>query len=592
MNKQNNIINIEICSDINIDPLEEKEIEEEYFCNNDYQLNASNDSEHELYQKYLINSSQVKDIELISESQLNKISIFPLESFHQGKTKHKKKRIKKNKINLHKCCESVKIDNAPIMSPIKSKIIKQNSHGDDAQMIERVKINTTPHRIEILIDIFIILPFCFLFFQNMFICNILAIDGIFSSIFFYSSYVGHQIKHLIERLTICERYVYYSIILSIVLIFHICTWFTWFHHVNVLLFFASPSLMKLIHKNHIYRKINVIVQKNIKFSVKKIICYQLSKIINNSIKNILKIDLSITHEELYQHYDNIDLMMISRFFGQFCLALVFNYFDKKRFNVPFILLKNIYMKDSSYNIGDDNKYFQLVIADRRWDMFLDVYSLNRLIRIIMKNDSKNNYIINKFINVTSEILFIINKLFFCWTVASIATIEIGILSMILFIGSSQTKLFYLLSLTIFAFLGKFIGSVIITFISMEIFLMFYKSNILSHITNNIFITIGKITSFIIENTDVHTYFISCIFSLVSFVNVAVLKYLCILSMIILICSYVFEMKYDCKNIFQIFQIKSSITILSIFVIGSLSSYFPLHILFIPIIIQNIYDRII
>src|SRR5208282_153848 len=111
-----------------------------------------------------------------------------------------------------------------------------------------------------------------------------------------------------------------------------------------------PSIMGQIYNIYAYKKIRHVLYDGYNKLIQKIICKQLSKIINIVIKNVFNLHIIVTYEDLIPFYDQFSWLIINKFIVTFIMACIFNHIDKGGMKFPMMIYKNLYLKDSKYNI--------------------------------------------------------------------------------------------------------------------------------------------------------------------------------------------------------------------------------------------------
>jgi len=311
--------------------------------------------------------------------------------------------------------------------------------------------------------------------------NIITIDGIISSLIFYLNFVNIKIDFLvISRLDTIERYIYY---LLLIISYYVLDYVLWFKISGLLVCSASimisPNIMAQISSITNYRKISNVIHIGYDNLIKKIVCKQLAKIINLIISKCLNCEHNITYEELLPHYDKIDLAIIKLLIS----ACIFNYFDSKTIlKYPLIIYKNIMMKNRKYNIANDREYIITILKDKRLDMFLDVYTLNRVIRLL-SNDTQNksNILTEQYEYMKKRVAFKTGRIMICWNIMGSSNIFFGLLSYLLFISDTNRPLNYLINTLIFCIISFLTEERILVLIACELFYTITNSKLLNDI---------------------------------------------------------------------------------------------------------------
>lgn len=351
--------------------------------------------------------------------------------------------------------------------------------------------------------------------------NIITIDGIISCLIFYLSYLGFQNENNFLskiRLITIDRYIYYLLMFVGV---HAINYITWYQYSEVTRYMASfmicPSIMGQIYNVKGYAKVRRVLYDGYNNLIKKIICKQLSKIINMFIANVLRLKSRVEYTELMEHYEEFDFLMINRFIVTFILALIFNHVDKGSLKIPIMIYKNMYMKDSKYNITNDKLYLTRVIRDRRWEKFLDIYTLNRMIRMLIENDDKDADLSKMINDLLKRTFFRLNRVMFCWTVMSVSgSLTLAVLSFIMFIQNAPKPLRYLLNVAIFSGISLVTSEQLLILILCEICFTVTDSKLISDVTRDTYGSLCRGLSNIYDNTRTESLFLSGLLAILSF----------------------------------------------------------------------------
>lgn len=353
--------------------------------------------------------------------------------------------------------------------------------------------------------------------------NVITIDGMISCLIFYMSSLGIlKVNNFLDkiRLITIDRYIYYLMLFVGV---HIVNYITWFQFPEVTRYMASfmicPSIMAQIYQYKPYAKIRQVLYDGYNNLVKKIICKQLAKIINMFIEKVLRLEVRVTYADLLPHYHDFDYMVINKFIVTFILSLIFNHIDKGSLRIPIMIYKTFYMKDADYNIRDDREYLKTIITDQRWDKFLDVYTLNRMIRMLIENDDKDadlSVIIKEFL---IRQFFRFNRVMFCWSVMSLSrSVLWGVLSFILFVQHSEKRWRYALNVLIFAGLSMVTKERILTLVLCELCFPILESRLIFDVSRDTYNSLRRGVLNIYESTRTESIFFSVLLSVLSFLG--------------------------------------------------------------------------
>jgi len=289
--------------------------------------------------------------------------------------------------------------------------------------------------------------------------SIITIDGIINCFEFYGQNIGYDESNNFfskHRLQTIDRYIYFVFLIGVYYGVHICLWFHGCVIDHIFIIGCIPQIMIKIYKLPSYFRIRNIIYNAYNQMIKKIVCKQFTKIINAVIKNVLHSDHRLEYTDFLGCYNHINLVYIGDFIAQFIGACIFNYLDKGRLRLPFILYKNIFMKDKKYHIVNDHKYFEKIVIDKNWEKFMDIYTLNRLIRMLSNGNPNNNFMEKEVNKLVIRTIFIFNMIIFGWTVMNIVhSVTVGILCNLLFVNKSIKKERYILFTILCSMLSRF-----------------------------------------------------------------------------------------------------------------------------------------
>lgn len=324
--------------------------------------------------------------------------------------------------------------------------------------------------------------------SNVFI-NLITIDGIFSCFIFFTDYLKKSYLHhwLKNRLITFDRYLYYGFLFCCHVILSNTPFINLIYSSSIMLILsllANTQIMMIINNFEKYKQIRLIIYCHYNNFIKKLVCKQLTKIINLLVSNGLNMNnVKIHYTELLPYYDEFSLVVINKFIVTFVIACIFNHIDRGSIKYPLMLYKNLCMKDKKYKITDDTKYLEKIINDKQWDKFLDIYTLNRIIRLIMSDTSQQSMLSTYISNFINRQLFRLNKFMLCWTIADLTTSYIGVLCYLLFIQTCEKDkwLQYFINTFIFTILSIYTNEKILLLLMCELFYPIICSNSLVEI---------------------------------------------------------------------------------------------------------------
>lgn len=390
------------------------------------------------------------------------------------------------------------------------------------------------------------------------IFNIITIDGIISCIIFYMGFIGIEEKNnflLKNRMLTLDRYIYYLLLFCGYYFFN---YMTWFNFTGFAMYIASvmvcPSIIGQIYDIYAYKKIRQVLYDGYNRLVQKIICKQFSKIINMAIKNVLNLNIIVGYEELIPFYSHFSWIIINDFIVTFILACIFNHIDKKSIKLPMMIYKNLYMKDREYNISNDKLYLQKIIEDKKYEKFMDVYTLNRIIRMIVNDNTQNTILSEQIALFLQKVFFRLNRVMLCWTIMSISNLTMGIMGFLLFIPGEERPLRYIINTIFFAILSFHTMERIPIIILCDICYSIIDSKLLTDIIDDTYHSLkcGFLNCY--YRTRLESVLLSMILTYLSYCNYNNLGILivCILNLIVMFrlyrSSYIFSKKTDTEKI--------------------------------------------
>lgn len=364
-------------------------------------------------------------------------------------------------------------------------LICSNFFGTDSET-EIQKFSKTKLLFEIFILIFINI-ITFQPFRNFLeiLVNVFTIDSVYSSLYFYLNFLGFQIKMTTSYIDRCICYGIFYFLFSIIS-------FVSFNNLQeplryFILLVTIPSFIEIISNNNYYKKISTPIKKSYDELIKKIVCKQMTKIINSIIKNVIKLDLKIHYTDLTPYYDTVNFpATCKQFVTAFIIANIFNYLDKGGLKFPLVIYKNIYMKDQYSKIRNDKEYITAIIKNRQWDHLVDIYTLNRLIRLCVSDDNSKDYMSKKVDEIIRTILFNINRIFTCWTLLSISnSIIFALIGFFLFLHKEDKKIRYLVNILIFILVSFVTKEQLLLIFLCEIGIHFAKSSLVDDLFNSL-----------------------------------------------------------------------------------------------------------
>lgn len=310
---------------------------------------------------------------------------------------------------------------------------------------------------------------CIIYISNANILSrLLLFDSVIQSVIFYANY--KNINFLIVEQSIIDRYIYYGILSLINIICNCITLYFCYDIFLILsLLLCCPTILHKICIKPYYKKYRDIIYNYLYKLTHLVLCKQLLKIINIINIHILHIDV-IQYNDIVPFYNKSSWIVINKFIISFFIACIFNYLDKGIMKLPLIICKNVYMKDMNYNITDDKQYVQQIVNDKQWNKLLDVYTLNRMIRLCFMNNN------NSFTHQTSQnIIFRFNRLMFSYTILNVFSMRPAIISFLLFIKAPYIS--YIINTLLFVCISYFTKEQFLVLLFCEFFYLFLEMDI-------------------------------------------------------------------------------------------------------------------
>lgn len=400
--------------------------------------------------------------------------------------------------------------------------------------------------------------------------NLFVIDSIIQGIVFCINFLELKNNLLKNNLFIFDRYIYITLLYCG---YYISTFLLWGHFNSVLIllsyFCMCPTIMCKIYIK--YKNITNGIYEIFNELIRKIICSYILKIINIVNLHILKISCVVMYDDIVPFYNKCYWSTINKFIISFVVACIFNYLDSGKFKVPLMIYKNIYMKDTKYNIINDKHYLQQIIIDKQWDKLMDVYTLNRIIRICLADKHATG---NQISHLLKKMLFKFNRVMFCWTILSISNLTTAIMCFVIFIKNANNKLHYLLNIIAFMYISYFVDQFMVLILC-EICFSLCESKIIKKIVYDTYISSKNKVVHIYNNTHNETYIICIILHILLYFDYV--KYLCIIFIV-----------NNCKTIrtitqYNIYNFTKHFTLSLLFC--SFSLFNQIHIILVPFIVQ-------
>jgi hypothetical protein len=445
------------------------------------------DSMHN-YDKFLMSSTEYKEIfdsakEVIymSDDDMDKdITIIE----HNGKNK-------KENADVREWLESIgihdNIDNSMMHSYISTMHLE--SH------IEHVKkslVFTMPNMVKEFILIMVLHMYLG---TNNALFNVIQIDGIISSLIWGIDSMGIAEYNFLShnfmknsRLITIDRYIYYMLMISGYYVTDYLLWYNFSTEMRLITsIMVCPTIMGYVYMNKTYSKVRQFLYNGYNELIKKIVCKQLSKILNLFIDNVLNIEINIKYTDLTPHYSEFDFYVINQFIVTFIIALIFNRLDRGSLKIPLMIYKNFYMKDGKYNIRDDRQYLTQIIKDKNWGKFIDVYTLNRMIRIIIDEDNDDADFTETLRALMKRFVYRFNRIMFCWSVMSVTNnTQLGFAGFLLFTLNAKKPMRYILSTILFILLSAYTTDKILLLIACELFYDIAYSRVINDVIKDIY----------------------------------------------------------------------------------------------------------
>lgn len=261
----------------------------------------------------------------------------------------------------------------------------------------------------------------YLFWNQIFIINLLTVDSIFTSLVYIGQLYGFQVEQIIYHNSTSQRYIYYLFLIAAHYNF---TYLLWIDSIwitkSILLILTMPSIIEKfinctpIHKYHIQ-----LVNRFICI-IKMVACKRLSKSINNISTKYLNNDPQINAQELYEIVNNVTIGNIAAFSGSCFIASLLYYFELNGTNVCTAFFRQYcfgqYILPSAECYLDDHQYVNHIVSNRLWHKLNDAYTINRFLQCYIKiNEKSNGGILGSDVGIQTLIGYSIKRFMIAWT---------------------------------------------------------------------------------------------------------------------------------------------------------------------------------
>jgi len=276
------------------------------------------------------------------------------------------------------------------------------------------------------------------------------------------------------------------------------------------------------------------------------------------------------------YYNAFSFNIISKFIISFITANIFNYIDRGTFKFPLMIYKNMYMKDNYAKIKSDKQYIAQILKDRNWNKLVDIYTLNRFIRLYFTDNTSGTYMIEKIEQILKIVIFNINRLMICWTILGLTqNIYISLAANLLFIYKEQEKFRYFVNVLFFMLTSIFCREHILILIFCNIGLLLTKSSLIDDIIRDTNHITNKIYTFVRKNITSDIFIISIILALLKISNISMS-----FNLIMLFNTFLVLMTIILKS-------ETYLKYVLLFVFGYISNMLILHMIGLPFVIQYI-----
>lgn len=439
--------------------------------------------------------------------------------------------------------------------------------------------------IELVTELFIIAPlFYFLNPQKSILLFSITADSIFSAIKFLKIYLLNINKkealilnNSLYETSLINRYIYYFLLEATHKIFCLLLWRIDIHILYyILLLSICPMIFNYLCKHYLINLFNIIDNEKFKF-YRVIICKQLASIINTLSIICIEVEANIKFTELLVIFDDYNKIIddIIEFIKNFLIISLINY--ARRNTSPFYskLIKYYYnyktgkMIEKSININIAKERFRYVILHRKWKNLMNNEILQSIIYIYsIQDDGKLEYI-NKYIN---KINYIILKVCTIWSISMLIGYHpiAPILSILLYIYKKpidrKHRPQYLFRLLILALSFVIKNYFLISLLSEFGYIIFYNKMIKS-IYIYLYEKIKKLFIICIQCNKYNILLVSL------FIIINIIKVLDINDYKYLVINYIFFL-INIENRYK------NMIITEVIILGMLSNYHNIHLLFI------------
>lgn len=166
----------------------------------------------------------------------------------------------------------------------------------------------------------------------------------------------------------------------------------------ILIVVNLPCVVNWVVNHQLFRKYYYLVTQELHFLGRSLICKKVSQAINKVSIKYLSSDPNISGRELMQTLPLIHVSQLLSFVCASAIALVLFYFELDGVKFYTILIRQYYFREyldinrkkRRRQRANNHEYICDIIQKREWSKFTDPYTLNRLLKLYLEINSREN----------------------------------------------------------------------------------------------------------------------------------------------------------------------------------------------------------
>ena len=230
------------------------------------------------------------------------------------------------------------------------------------------------------------------------IIQLLRTDSIIHSIGFIFRYFQIFNKNPFYKESIVYRYVYYFVVIFLIGILNIFTFFSYLLVTNVLfIFLIFPEVSRKIMNMYYFKRIKFLIQSSTNDMIVNTLAKYVSDIINIIAKNVLKINPKVHYLEIRPYIQDETTyqkkQLFFKFANSFLLVTYLNYLEYSGYIISTKLLRRYFgVTNEIQSVNSENNkidYLTNLLNERRWNDLLKPYALYSFIKVYTENKQKS-----------------------------------------------------------------------------------------------------------------------------------------------------------------------------------------------------------